>query len=480
MAFRYAWRAGDIVRTSPAPARMATPKRERARVPEFAAPLSSARIPALASGEREPGHGAALVPLLRDGTKGAGQPLGAALRASFGASLLTDFRDVRIHTDEAAARSADSLGAQAYTVGRDIVFGAGRYQPETDGGQRLLAHELVHVAQPPGHAARAVSRPTDASEQEAHHAADAVMKSQSIRPQAAAGALVQREPVHGADPAGPGTMLDRMLDRASPFLAASVGSTTLSGFDTGKSELKPAHLAELKRTASNIVTLLRQYPQSTVTVTGHTDTVGTEANNLELGRARALETANALDRLGVPADIVTALSAGEAGPQAARTRDETPDARNRRVEVRFEPKALPSAGPAPKLELKERDKQPAPPPVDLNYHPPADRVPPDRRDDSPSGMWKPLPPMPKGAGPKSPLDVIGEKLIDPVVDAVAHGLSKDIRDTIKEKARAGVKAGVAKLARTAAERAGVTDSTALDAIEKATEAAIQEKDRASP
>jgi hypothetical protein len=58
-----------------------------------------------------------------------------------------DFSGVRVHTDLVASRSADTVAAQAYTVGADIVFGAGRYAPASRDGQRLLAHELAHVQQ---------------------------------------------------------------------------------------------------------------------------------------------------------------------------------------------------------------------------------------------------------------------------------------------------------------------------------------------
>ena len=58
-----------------------------------------------------------------------------------------DFSGVRIHTDARAAASAEAVNAQAYTVGRDIVFGAGQYAPGTDEGRRLLAHELTHTLQ---------------------------------------------------------------------------------------------------------------------------------------------------------------------------------------------------------------------------------------------------------------------------------------------------------------------------------------------
>ncbi|HEY8013892.1 MAG TPA: DUF4157 domain-containing protein, partial [Dongiaceae bacterium] len=58
-----------------------------------------------------------------------------------------DFSRIRIHTDAGAARSAGSVGALAYTVGDHIVFGAGRYRPETTAGRHLLAHELAHTIQ---------------------------------------------------------------------------------------------------------------------------------------------------------------------------------------------------------------------------------------------------------------------------------------------------------------------------------------------
>ncbi len=58
-----------------------------------------------------------------------------------------DFSQVRVHTDSKSAESALAVDALAYTVGRDVVFGAGQYAPGTAEGQELLAHELVHVAQ---------------------------------------------------------------------------------------------------------------------------------------------------------------------------------------------------------------------------------------------------------------------------------------------------------------------------------------------
>jgi hypothetical protein len=61
-----------------------------------------------------------------------------------------DFSGVRLHADADAEQSATDVNAQAYTMGHDIVFGAGRFKPETQEGQRLLAHELTHVIQQSG------------------------------------------------------------------------------------------------------------------------------------------------------------------------------------------------------------------------------------------------------------------------------------------------------------------------------------------
>src|SRR4029077_8998756 len=47
-------------------------------------------------------------------------------------------------------RSARGVNAHAYTVGRNIVFGGGRFAPDTNEGQHLIAHELAHVVQQSG------------------------------------------------------------------------------------------------------------------------------------------------------------------------------------------------------------------------------------------------------------------------------------------------------------------------------------------
>jgi outer membrane protein OmpA-like peptidoglycan-associated protein len=82
--------------------------------------------------------------------RGGGQPLPSASRSFFEPRFARDFGAVRVHTDARAAASAQSLNALAYTTGNDIAFAPGQYAPGTSHGDRLLAHELTHVAQQGG------------------------------------------------------------------------------------------------------------------------------------------------------------------------------------------------------------------------------------------------------------------------------------------------------------------------------------------
>ncbi|MGI5518764.1 eCIS core domain-containing protein [Streptomyces sp. CA-106131] len=85
--------------------------------------------------------------LVRDVLASPGRPLEPDARADLEAQFGCDFSRVRVHADATAAASADAVDALAYTVGRDVVFAQGRYQPDQVQGRRLLAHELAHVAQ---------------------------------------------------------------------------------------------------------------------------------------------------------------------------------------------------------------------------------------------------------------------------------------------------------------------------------------------
>lgn len=101
-----------------------------------------------------------------------GTPLDAASRARFEPMFGRDLGGVRVHTDAAAARSAQRIGALAYTVGQDIFFGAGRFDPDTQAGRRLLAHELTHTVQQ--------SRGGTTASESPHHEREADLAAASV------------------------------------------------------------------------------------------------------------------------------------------------------------------------------------------------------------------------------------------------------------------------------------------------------------
>jgi hypothetical protein len=110
-----------------------------------------------------------------------GQPLDAGVRGRMESRFGHDFGQVRVHADAAAAESARSVDALAYTFGKDVVFARGQYAPHTTVGQKLLAHELAHVIQQSS-AARATtpamdSGPNDPLEQAADDFAEKVMSN---------------------------------------------------------------------------------------------------------------------------------------------------------------------------------------------------------------------------------------------------------------------------------------------------------------
>jgi hypothetical protein len=84
------------------------------------------------------------------GSIGGGNQIEAStlnfMQSRFGA----DFSDVRIHTDQTAAQMNGELNARAFAFGKDIFFNQGHYQPGSDHGKHLLAHELTHTLQQAG------------------------------------------------------------------------------------------------------------------------------------------------------------------------------------------------------------------------------------------------------------------------------------------------------------------------------------------
>lgn len=116
---------------------------------------------------------------------GAGRPLEPALRRDMEIRFGHDFARVRIFAEAGAAQAARAVNARAYTIGSDIVMGAGRFAPATSEGRRLLAHELTHVVQAGGllrGRTLSTSGTIDVLEAEARHVAQAIDSSLAIPP----------------------------------------------------------------------------------------------------------------------------------------------------------------------------------------------------------------------------------------------------------------------------------------------------------
>ena len=124
-----------------------------------------------------------------------GIPLEEPVQRDMGAKLNADFSDVRIHTGSEAATAADSIGARAFTVGNDVVFNRSEYDPGSNEGTEVLAHELTHVRQQsngevrtlPGDGGGLVVDPDPALEREAEQTAQRVT----------AGETAEHEPTRG-------------------------------------------------------------------------------------------------------------------------------------------------------------------------------------------------------------------------------------------------------------------------------------------
>ncbi|MEY4764480.1 MAG: hypothetical protein RI907_1153, partial [Pseudomonadota bacterium] len=166
-------RAPDVAPPRPAPAPQAKPavrpptalaglpvsqpqdagEREATRVaqrvvamPAQAQSASGARFAGQVPGKGGPGAGAKANPAPAV-VSGGGQPLPAAVRRFMEPRFQADFSAVRIHTDEAAAQQSRRLNAAAFTVGHQIFFGKGAFQPDSAAGRELIAHELTHTIQ---------------------------------------------------------------------------------------------------------------------------------------------------------------------------------------------------------------------------------------------------------------------------------------------------------------------------------------------
>lgn len=135
-------------------------------------------------------------PVVHDVLRSPGQPLDPDTRTFMEERFGHNFADVRVHTGERAAESARAVDALAYTVGRDIVFGAGQYAPDSPTGRELVAHEIAHVVQQSAHGRAQgqleVGAADDPLEREADAAAARALAGRISAPAPPLGASIRR------------------------------------------------------------------------------------------------------------------------------------------------------------------------------------------------------------------------------------------------------------------------------------------------
>ncbi|MBB5936617.1 eCIS core domain-containing protein [Streptomyces zagrosensis] len=177
-------------------------------------------------------------------SSGGGQSLDATTRTDMEARLGADFSDVRVHTGSAAHASAREVGAHAYTVGSNVVFQRDAYDPSSQAGRTMLAHELTHVMQQrsgPVDGTEApggirVSDPSDRFEREAADNAERVMSQPPTAPAETAGPEAQTLPA----PATPTT--------AQLTAAPAVQRTEDEGEDEEPADVQGAFVQRAEKT----------------------------------------------------------------------------------------------------------------------------------------------------------------------------------------------------------------------------------------
>lgn len=246
-----------------------------------------------------------------------------------------DFSGVRVHTDTQAAESVAAVNARAYTVGQHVAFGDGRYRPERSDGVRLLAHELTHVVQ------QSSGRTGGDAESRARLSADRVMGGEAIDTGAAGAAPLSLQK------AGDGDTKSASANAPAGGPTTQANEPPIDQFEFDKADVPPQHQGHLAELSARLM----KAASATVTLSGHTDTVGSEAYNKDLGARRANAVRDFLIKSGVKPERIKTDTKGELEPAAGQPPPKLDpnkgekNPKNRRVEVRVE--GLPTAPKQP-------------------------------------------------------------------------------------------------------------------------------------
>ena len=185
--------------------------------------------------------------------KGGGTTLSDDVRKPMEAKLGADFSGVRVHTDSKAAEAATSVQSKAFTSGNDIVFNAGNYQPHTQEGQHMLAHELTHVVQqrsgPVDGTSRGdgtkVSDPSDSFEREAEATATAVMSDSHAGHDHGAGATASAGVQRDADD-DVQTMHDASIQREEDDPVETMRDDSIQRAEAGAEEAEDEQVSTMR------------------------------------------------------------------------------------------------------------------------------------------------------------------------------------------------------------------------------------------
>jgi Domain of unknown function (DUF4157) len=110
-------------------------------------PLAASVTPFIQAKGAEGGTAGDILTQQINATRGSGSSMDRPTQSFMESRFGTDFSNVKIHTGDYAVQMSRELNAQAFTVGSDIYFSSGKYNPSSDSGKHLLAHELTHTVQ---------------------------------------------------------------------------------------------------------------------------------------------------------------------------------------------------------------------------------------------------------------------------------------------------------------------------------------------
>jgi outer membrane protein OmpA-like peptidoglycan-associated protein len=318
-----------------------------------------------------------------------GEPLSSKQRAYFEPLFGASFEKVRIRGDAEAADAAREMGARAFAVGEDLVWGDQEARPGSGpAGDRLLAHELAHVVQQRRGAGLG---PTATGEVEDDASRAATMASHGLPARvtkSAAAGVPWMQSRH--DEPHPVPVLGHDLTPAGQRVSAD--EWVLRGFATDSDALTPEHEQVLARIAAEL-SAGGLGLGGFVTVVGHADSRGGETHNIGLGQRRASRVQERLAALVGDPQVAHEIRAYSSGTIGNVLPGDVPDYRQvtvtitRRTLAPTLPPLSTTPRPVPTPRTEEQQRPVVPP------HPSTGPVGP-RRSRLPPGFWNLPPPRP--------------------------------------------------------------------------------------